>query len=362
MTDSLPGAQRTSMLNRLRRLSLLSALVPAFIATGIACTAESNLGDYPASGGPPTDPADPGAVDPIGNSGNGDGVDAASAPKDSGAPPKLPDGGPSTNDSGTKDASQPVGCAGKAFLIAKVVPMPSGYTVAGFGSASASLYFTTQANPRKLYLHSIADVATGNLQVLGEDSFYHPEEVISSVAGGFFASLSARRITAVTNGGLTTYRVRAGSDANLDDFTGNLPTLDATSRITSMYRWNAGGVGKTGLFVVRAGAEVYSKPNMGLTWSLVATLSGSGTSAWEGLALTSDPTTALRFFFKATIAGGQQGIVEQRWPNALASDAEAPVLVFANANATPFGVSDDGCNLYASRLNGSTLEIVIYTR
>ncbi len=342
------------MVHRFPRLSLVLALLPAFLASIVAC------GSSAASG---TSAADPSAPLPVGPSGD-------DRPSEAGAtPPPGNDGGPAadaslppTKDSGTTD-SGPIAvasCSGKPFLVAKIVPMPSGYTVAGF-SAFSDFLFTTQATPRKLFRHSIADVSTGVLQVLGDDPFYHPEEVIASVAGGLSSTLSARRITSVTHAGVATYRVRYGSDANLGDDTGNLPTLDASSRITTMYRPNTPAAGATGLYVVRVGAEVYAKPASGAVWSLLASLSGSGVSAWEGLAVSADKSRALHLFFKAAI-GGQAGIVEQRWTNALAADADAPVLVLANADAVPFGVSEDGCALYASRSTGATLEVVIYKR
>ena len=341
------------MVNRIPCLSFAVALL---VASAFAC------GSPASPGASPSDPAPAGGEPSEAGGEPSEAGDEPAVSLDGGTTPRV-DGSPPTKDSGTKDSALPVStdCSGKTFLIAKVVPMPSGYTVAGF-SAFSDFLFTTQANPRKLFRHSIADVSAGMLQVLGNDSFYHPEEVIHSVAGGFPYTLSARRITEVTKNGVTTYRVRLGSDANLGDETGNLPTLDASSRITTMVRPNTPAAGATPLYVVRAGAEVYAKESSGQVWSLVASLSGSGVSAWEGLAVSSEKSRALHLFFKAMLAGGQTGIVEQRWTNALAADADAPVLVFADANAAPFGVSQDGCRLYASRQNGATIEVVIYAR
>ncbi|WP_394834203.1 hypothetical protein LVJ94_47660 [Pendulispora rubella] len=278
----------------------------------------------------------------------------------------APDGGcdpgPPT-DAGTDTGADAGGtCRGTPFHEALVVPLPSTYTVAGFTFFSGyrefeEFDFATQQDPRRVLHHAHDDFVNGNLQVLREDQIYHPEERILSLAKN-------QRISEITRSGqLREYRVRQSSDANLQDYTYNLPTLGPTSVMTTVDRWNTPSTGRTEYYLVRNGAEIYQKEGYKTVWSMAANLAGSGTSAWEGLAATSEESTGgLVLFLNAKLDAGGYGIFEQRWPNSLPSSAGPAALVMPNTHAVPFGVSDDGCELYASRKNGSNLEVVVYRR
>ncbi|WP_394844707.1 hypothetical protein LZC95_47635 [Pendulispora brunnea] len=258
------------------------------------------------------------------------------------------------NDAGTDAGGV---CRGTPFQQALVVPLPSTYTVAGYTFGYREFDFATQQDPRRILHHAHDDFVNGNLQIQQEEQIYHPEERILSVAG-------YQRISKITRAGQPSeYRVRQSSDANLMDYTYNLPTLGPTSVMTTVDRWNTPGTGRTEYYLVRNGAEIYEKEGYKTVWSMAANLTGSGTSGWEGLAATSEESTGgLVLFLGGKLNTGGYGIFEQRWPNSLPSSAGTATLVVPNTNDIPFGVSDDGCELYASRKNGAALEVVIYRR
>ncbi|WP_394829013.1 hypothetical protein [Pendulispora albinea] len=271
----------------------------------------------------------------------------------------LPRTVPAAEDAGSDAGTT---CQGRPFQQALVVTLPSTYTVAGFTISSwypaqSEFDFATQQDPRRVFHHAHDEFVNGNLRVDWEDQIYHPEERIVAVA-------RTQRISAITRPGQPReYRVRSGSDGNLTDETYNLPTLGPHSVMTTAARWNTPSTGRTDYYFVRNGAEIYQKQQTSNIWSLAANLAGSGSSNWEGLAASSEESTGgLVLFLKGNLDGGTWGIFEQRWPNALPTSAGPATLVIANTNAVPFGVSDDTCELYASRKNGTNLEVVVFRR
>lgn len=259
-------------------------------------------------------------------------------------------------------------CWGKPFALAVTVPMPSSYRLAGFEASSGfasgrKLVFFAEGTPRHIFSHRALDIESGNLTVDTDESIFQPEETVYALATSREDSeVTWRLVKFIGSDGGTYYRVRADSDANLSDYTFNLTGITAESVMTSSYMPAANNSGKWSYYFARNGQEVQRGDWAHGTWSMVASLNGSGTTNWQGLAIAADPIAGLRVFLRASITGGGSGLIEQRWPNALAASAEPPILVFSGGDAIPFGVAEDGCALYASHLNAGILEVLIYRR
>jgi len=256
-----------------------------------------------------------------------------------------------TSTSTTTTGGGPVSCTSGNFTISLTQPMPSSYLAAGYGAQDQTLLFYGTGTPAHVYEYNIAAFLSGNLTVANDDHLYDQGPALSLTRP---ASLHYAWVLSKFPSG-SAYGVYAGSDANLQLETWNLPTLGQTDSLTSV-------VTPTPYALARVGSEVYERDASTTTWSFVAPLASAGTTSWRGLAVVRSAAGERDFFTQATISGGASGIVEQRWPTSSPSVASTPVVVFSETDLVPVGASSDGCELYTSRTSANGFELVVLHR
>lgn len=263
----------------------------------------------------------------------------------------------STSSSSTSSSSSSGGttaCTSGNFTISITVPMPPTYLSAGYGGQESLLLFYGTGTPAHVYLYNVSDFVQGNLLITGDDSLYDQGPTLSLTKP--YNGNAPWDLSKFPNS--TTYQIYSGSDANLGIETWNLSGLGPTDSLTSA-RTDATS---TPFAFARVGATVYERAQFSNTWSGIASLGSAGSSGWGGLAVVRSEAGVRDFFTQAKITGGASGIVEQRWPNSLPSAADPPAVVFPATDLVPVGVSNDGCQLYASRTTANGLEMVVLKR
>ncbi|MDC0743312.1 hypothetical protein [Polyangium mundeleinium] len=230
--------------------------------------------------------------------------------------------------------------------------MPSTYTTAGYDPYNLVFSFYTPGSPARILQHAEDVFLMGDLTIkFNKPVYYELEAPPSSMVGSMVL------------GKLTTnplYHLITGDQPNPTISTYNLPPLGPTDSVTRVL---TNGSPSTQYTYTRAGSEVWEIPDISNTWSPVATLGNAGTSDWKGLAVRRNPTKERFYFTQATITGGGSGIIEQRWPNALPSEAAPPVVVYPGTDLVPIGITPKGCELYTSRKKAQGgIEVVVLER
>ncbi|MFO0679694.1 MAG: hypothetical protein U0169_24415 [Polyangiaceae bacterium] len=375
------------------RTSVLAVSFAAACVFPSACSGTDALVDVTddsgatnVDGGPESDAAD--SLEAVDATTTSD-ASALDASKDALADARRDTGSPkdASRDVATPDASRDapvVSCFGRTFAAPVTIPMPAGTTVAGIVAATAAsgtqyqeLLFVEPADgdPQKLVRRRVVRLEAGDFTVESSSNLYSTAETVLGLAA--VDTFAAWRLGEFSTDAGLRYRIRLGSDANLEDETWNLLGATHASSITAAWIRPQGSIGMDGTYFVRSGAVVVSSTKLANAWTQVVDLSAAGSHEWQGLAIAPDPSQGLRVFVNASVdadadagaeagavgdGGATSGIVEHRAPNALASSVTRPVLVAPATDAVPFGASADGCALFARRANGAVVETLIFRR